>query len=28
LSHSIGSDHDLASALSLLGDALRRESID
>ncbi|MCW8277341.1 PLP-dependent aminotransferase family protein [Pseudomonas sp. PCH199] len=28
LSHSFGSDHDLATALDLLGDALRRESID
>ncbi|HEF4759902.1 TPA: PLP-dependent aminotransferase family protein [Pseudomonas putida] len=28
LSHSVGSDHDLATALGLLGDALRLESID
>lgn len=28
LSHTFGGDHDLASALSLLGDALRLESLD
>ena len=28
LSHSFGGDHDLAAALSLLGDALRLESVD
>lgn len=28
LSHGLGSDHDLATALGLLGDALRREAID
>jgi len=28
LSHNVGSDHDLATALGVLGDALRRESID